>query len=57
MPRRSPSSHAETDPDRSIDLSPAAPGFAAMMGAMSGAQIRHADIFRTAQPYALRALP
>jgi NTE family protein len=32
--------NAETDPDTAIDLSWAAPGFAATMGAVSGAQIR-----------------
>jgi NTE family protein len=34
------SANAETDPPRKLDLSAAAPGFAAMMGAVSGAQIR-----------------
>jgi NTE family protein len=32
--------NAETDPDPSIDLSSAAPGFASMMNAVSGGQIR-----------------
>jgi NTE family protein len=32
--------NAETDPDPSIDLSSAAPGFANLMGAVSGGQIR-----------------